>query len=36
VGKTLDGWAGEKWLDTRSTNVRSIMAARLDLAVSKG
>jgi hypothetical protein len=36
MGKTLDGWAGEKWLDTRSTNVRSIMAARLDLAVSKG
>ena len=33
---TLSGWAGERWLDTRSSNVREIMKARLDLAVSKG
>ncbi len=35
-GQNLDGWAGEKWLDVRSSNVRRIMAARLDLAKSKG
>src|SRR5205085_1877395 len=28
--------AGEKWVDTRSANVRSIMAARLDLAKTRG
>ncbi|WP_431048500.1 endo alpha-1,4 polygalactosaminidase [Roseateles sp. L2-2] len=36
MGKALDGWAGEKWLDTRSANVRAVMLSRLDLAVSKG
>lgn len=36
LGNDLSGWAGEKWLDTRSANVRKIMAARMDLAVSKG
>ena len=36
MGKNLDGWPGEKWLDIRSANVRSIMSARLDLAASKG
>ncbi len=36
MGKNLDGWAGERWLDTRSANVRAIMAARMDLAKSKG
>lgn len=35
-GKPLDGWPGEHWLDIRSTNVRSIMLARLDLAEQKG
>ncbi|TVY83391.1 hypothetical protein LSUE1_G003676 [Lachnellula suecica] len=35
-GKGLDGWPGELWLDTNSTNVRSIMSARLSLAASKG
>jgi len=35
-GKGLDGWPGEYWLDTRSTNVRNIMLARLDLAKTKG
>lgn len=29
-------WVGERWLDTRSSNVREIMKARLDLAKSKG
>jgi hypothetical protein len=36
LGNPLDGWAGEKWVDTRSANVRSIMAARLDLAQARG
>jgi len=35
LGKPLDGWKGERWLDTRSANVRAIMAARMDLAVDK-
>ena len=36
VGKGLDGWAGENWIDVMDPTVRSIMAARLDLAVDKG
>jgi hypothetical protein len=36
LGNKLDGWAGERWLDIRSSNVRSIMKSRLDLAVQKG
>lgn len=35
MGNNLKGWPGERWVDTRSTNVRNIMQARLDLAVSK-
>jgi hypothetical protein len=33
--KPLDGWPGEYWLDTKSSNVRSIMTERLKLAASK-
>ncbi len=36
VGKTLDGWPDEKWLDIRSPGVQTIMETRLDLAVQKG
>lgn len=36
MGKPLDGWKGERWLDTRSANVRRIMMARLDLAATRG
>jgi hypothetical protein len=36
LGNALDGWAGEKWVDHRSSVVRNIMLARLDLAASKG
>ncbi|MED5598188.1 endo alpha-1,4 polygalactosaminidase [Janthinobacterium sp. P210006] len=37
MGSKLAGWAGERWLDIRSANVRQFMAQRrLDLAVSKG
>lgn len=35
-GKELDGWPGEYWLNTKSSNVRSIMSARIALAESKG
>jgi hypothetical protein len=35
-GNKVDGWAGERWLDTRSENVREIMRVRLDLAANKG
>ncbi len=35
LGKGLDGWEGERWLDIRSASVRQIMATRLDLAVSR-
>lgn len=35
-GKVLQGWPGEYWLDTNSTNVRNIMSSRLALASSKG
>ena len=36
LGRPLDGWAGERWIDTRSANVRRIMAKRLDLAAARG
>jgi hypothetical protein len=35
LGNPLDGWPGERWLDTRSAAVRDIMRARLDLAVTR-
>jgi hypothetical protein len=36
IGKPLDGWPDERWVDIRSEAVRLILAARLDLAASKG
>jgi hypothetical protein len=36
LGKALDGWPGERWLDIRDETVREIMKKRLDLAVEKG
>lgn len=36
LGSGLDGWAGERWVDVRSANVRAIMKARLDTALAKG
>ena len=36
IGKALDGWEGENWLDIRSEGVREIMKKRLDLAREKG
>jgi len=35
LGNPVAGWAGEWWLDTRDATVRSIMKARMDLAVQK-
>jgi len=36
LGHALDGWPGENYVDITSPIVRSIMTARLDLAVTKG
>jgi hypothetical protein len=35
LGNAVAGWPGERWLDTRSSAIRSIMQARLDRAVQK-
>merc|ERR1711939_1274338 len=35
-GSAMEGWEGEWWLNTKTANVRSIMAARIDIAASKG
>lgn len=36
LGEGLDGWPGEKWLDTRSEGLRSVMKSRLDKAKAAG
>lgn len=36
IGNAMGDWAGENWINTKSTSIRKIMAARLDLAKSKG
>jgi hypothetical protein len=36
LGKALEGWPGEWWLDINRSDVRAIMEARLDLAVQRG
>lgn len=36
MGKSLDSWAGEKWLDIRTKNVMDVASSRLDLALTKG
>jgi hypothetical protein len=35
IGNAVQGWSGENWVDTRNATVRSIMVARMNLAVSK-
>jgi len=35
LGKPLDGWKGERWLDVRSANVHLIMVQRIELASRK-
>lgn len=36
IGRPLDGWPDERWLDHTQTAVRDVMAARLDRAVERG
>lgn len=36
LGKELDGWPGEKWLQLKSDNVRNIAKERIGLAYRKG
>ena len=36
LGRDLDGWPGEKWLDLDSENVRRVMKGRVELAKEKG
>ncbi|MCB9683905.1 MAG: endo alpha-1,4 polygalactosaminidase [Alphaproteobacteria bacterium] len=36
LGRPLEGWAGERWIDVRSANVREIMRDRLQLAADRG
>ncbi|SPO01409.1 related to endo alpha-1,4 polygalactosaminidase precusor [Cephalotrichum gorgonifer] len=36
LGKELDGWPGERWLNTSSPKIRDIMAKRIALANQKG
>ncbi len=36
IGKELEGWDGENWLDIRNPTVKEIMKKRLDLAKEKG
>ncbi|MGB3623500.1 MAG: endo alpha-1,4 polygalactosaminidase [Ketobacter sp.] len=36
LGRPLDGWPGERWLDIRSDKVLTIMKNRLDIAKQKG
>lgn len=36
IGRDLDDWPGERWLDVRDDAVHSAMRARLDLAVARG
>ena len=35
IGDPLDGWPGESWLDIRDPAVRTILAARMELAQDK-
>lgn len=36
LGKAMDDWPGERWLNLKSQNVRNIMAQRIKLAADKG
>ncbi|KAH0338213.1 glycoside hydrolase family 114 protein, partial [Aureobasidium melanogenum] len=36
IGTNLNGWPGERWLNTQSKSVRDIMANRIKLAAEKG
>lgn len=36
LGKAMNGWAGERWVDVRSSGLRNVMKARLDKAKAAG
>lgn len=36
LGKVLDGWPHEKWVDTRNAGVRAVMKKRIQIAKEKG
>lgn len=36
IGKVLDGWPDERWVDTTNAQVRQVMLDRMDLAVERG
>ncbi|MBW1879497.1 MAG: endo alpha-1,4 polygalactosaminidase [Deltaproteobacteria bacterium] len=36
LGRALDGWSDERWLDHTDPGVRAVMEDRLDLAVARG
>lgn len=36
LGSSLDEWPGERWLDIRSSKVRSVLSKRIDRAVKAG
>jgi len=36
IGKPLDGWPGEKWVDVRSKSAVALVEARIALAAEKG
>lgn len=36
LGRPLDGWEGERWLDIRSASVWTVVESRLDLAADRG
>jgi len=36
IGKSLDGWAGEKWINYKDSGIRDIMSSRIRTAKSKG
>jgi len=36
LGKPIEGWSGENWVDYRSAAIRKIMSKRMDLAKKSG
>ncbi|KAH7468408.1 glycoside hydrolase superfamily [Fusarium oxysporum f. sp. albedinis] len=36
LGKELEGWSGERWVDVRNRKVRDIMKKRIEYAAKKG
>ncbi len=36
IGHTMENWSSEKWLNINNSQVREVMARRMDLALNKG